>query len=867
MPLKNHGPTSAYRVLLKNGVMFHHLASIALYLKRLGIDCVSVSSVFDTTDAGNGRRSFDPTTLDRKSGGEKGFALLSRALDNAGISLLIDVNPNQFPASHENSWWCSVLEWGKEGKYAGYFDVDWTERLHLPVLERPLAEELDAGTVTLEFDSSAHALGISCLDCFYPLSPRSYAKALKTLDNDLANKICQAAADAQPSHPHQFHENLRTIYAESSISERLQLAEHLNSLTADIPALKTILAEQYWVLSTTGDARRVLTYRHSYDSLQSVGAKVEQPEVFDDFHKTALELLKLSTVIGFRVNQIDGLASPAEYLKQLRKVAGEDAYIVTDKIVLNRELHPDEWAVNGTAGYEFIAAVSNVLVDYTQIPALGQTYSNLAGKERVPQNHFREAKYAILHKKFAPELQVLVNTLLQFAAADVDELETKRAISETITEMPVFRTYPNDRQDRYAAILQTVGLQKSSLPPNIYDEFDTRYQQLSAAVMAQAVEESYRYDRGPIALDEITVFSGEARQPIDAFHRYMTQKAATMPRGMNATSFSYATKFGEDARMRLLALTEAPAIWAQYVSDWRMRFAGNVKTIEDVLVPHPETEWLIYQTMAAVWPPELHLDDLQTLTAVREELTSFVVRAIREMRKDAFWTEINRPYEMAIADYISCLFLDRAFLMEFAERMKPYWVSGAMNSLSQTVLKMTAPGVPVIQAGAETWDFSLSQSGSPDDLGFEKLNAQLNHAEQSPLANLLADWHSGAVKQLVITMHLRLRQQHPELFLDGAYIPLKVSGIYSDHLLAFMRQNETESCVVAVPRLPFKAVSRFNEPFMPVPAWGDTTIHLPEPASGKIFENALTGETISPGKSLLAAEAMRDFSTATLMAQ
>ena len=866
MPKRNDVPTSAYRLLLKNGVTFNHLASRVPYLKRLGIDCVSVSSVFDTSDAGNGRRSFDPTTLDRKSGGEQGFARLIRALENAGISLLIDINPNQIPASYENPWWRSLLEWGKDAKYAKYFDVDWSSRLSLPVLERPLVEELDNSAISLVFDTAANVLGISHAQNLYPLSPPSYATVLQGLDSELANQFREAAAKAQPSHPDQFHENLRVIYGRSSVSNRLALADHLNRLTVDISSLKKVLTEQHWILMTIADARKHLTYRHSYDSLYSVGANVEDPDVFNDFHKTALELIKLSAVSGFRVNQIDGLADPAGYLKQLRHATGSNAYIVTDKIFLNGEVQSEEWDVDGTAGYEFIAVASNVLVNHAQLPTLEQAHATVAGVERSRENHYRDAKHAILHKKLAPELNALARFLLQFSPADIDELEIRRAISETITELPVFRTYPSDRQDHHTMILQTAGITRSTLPPKIYDEFDTRYQQLSAAVMAQAVEESYRYDRGPISVDEITVFSADAKRPVEAFHTHMAQKAAMMPLGMNATSFSYATKFGEDARMRLLALTESPANWIQCVTDWRIRFAQNVKMIEGALVPHPETEWLIYQTMAAIWPPQLHLDDQKSLLAVQDELTGFVIRAIREMRKDAFWTEVNRPYEMAVADYIGSVFLDRTFLMEFADRMRPYWVAGAVNSLSQTVLKMTTPGMPVIQTGSETWDFSLSQTGAPDDAGFEKLSAQLNYAEQSPFTNLLADWHSGALKQRIITIHLRLRQQYPELFLRGDYIPLQISGIYSDHLLAFLRRNESSSCIVAVPRLPYEAVSKFQEPFMPIPAWGDTTIHVPETISSAVFQNVLTGETILPGDALLAADAMRDFSTATLIA-
>lgn len=865
MPVTASVPTSTYRLLLRNGITFRHVAAAIPYLAQLGVDSLSISSVFDTTDAGGGRRSFDPTRLDQKSGGEQGFAVLDQALHEAGISLIIDVNPNQSSASYKNAWWLSVLEWGSEARYASHFDIDWKDQLTLPVLERPLIEEMQ--NLTLEFDTMASGLGVSYSGDFYPLAPRSYKLALGDCDNDLARQIGDAVSHATPSTSDKFHEVLRNIYGKSSFSDRLELAAQFNRIVRDPALLQEILSNQHWTLMTGADARRQLNYRHSYDSIYSLGVQVDSSGVFADFHEAALELLKASTVIGFRINQIDGLTDPNGYLQQLRQVTGDQAYLVTDKILLDMEGHSQSWDVEGTAGYEFIAAASNVLVDHAKLAAIDQFYARSIGNDAPRGAHYREAKSAILHKKFAPELHALGNLLLPMAAGTSDELEIRRVIGDTITEMPIFRTYGAGEHDRYTAIFTAAGLDVSALPNDVLKEFDIRFQQLSAAVMAQAIEESYRYDRGPIAFDEITLRSRDASNPVQTFHQQMEEKAASTPLGMSATSFSYATKFGEDARMRLLAISEAPELWYEGISNWRERHAGNVTTIENALAPAPETEWLIYQTMAAIWPPTLHLDDEQALAAVQDDLTVFITRAVRETRKEAFWTEINKPYELAIADYINSLFLDRLFLVDFTDHMKPYWVAGALNSFSQTVLKMTTPGIPVVHIGSEVWDLSLSNSPSPADLDIEASNARLANADQSPLNNLLTDWHSGAIKQRLTTTHLRLRKQHPALFLEGSYLPLELTGPMAKHVIAFLRKHDSAYCLVAVPRLSFDAVSKFQEPFMPIPAWGNTAIQLPAELSNVTFENALTGTTMPIGRELLVADAMRDFSTVTLMSQ
>ncbi|MGH7005084.1 MAG: hypothetical protein ACREIP_14160, partial [Alphaproteobacteria bacterium] len=315
-----------------------------------------------------------------------------------------------------------------------------------------------------------------------------------------------------------------------------------------------------------------------------------------------------------------------------------------------------------------------------------------------------------------------------------------------------------------------------------------------------------------------------------------------------------------------LTLSEAPERWNAGVSNWRKRHAGKVTTIEDALAPTPETEWLIYQTLAAIWPPTLHLDDRNALAAVQDELTKFITRAVREARKEAFWTDVNKPYELAIADYIGGLFLDRTFLNRFTDHMRPYWVSAANSSFSQTVLKMTTPGIPVVHIGSETWDLSLSYAPSPEELDLETLSARLDYADRCPLNRLLSDWHSGAIKQHLVVRHLRLRNRFPALFLKGSYVPLKVTGRMAGHVIAFLRQYGSSVCLVAVPRLPFAAVAKFQEPFMPIPAWKDTTIQLPPELSGATFENILTGATHVAGAELRVAQAMRNFSTVTLIA-
>ncbi|MCX8279340.1 malto-oligosyltrehalose synthase [Phyllobacterium sp. 0TCS1.6C] len=863
-----HMPTSAYRLLLRNGITFRDVAKAVPYLTDLGIDSLSISSAFDTADAGSGRRSFDPTRLDEQAGGEPGFALLDNSLRAAGIPLIIDINPNQTPAKHSNKWWFSVLEWGPKSPFASYFDIDWRKTLAIPALERPLIEEIEAGNITIKFDSATNTIGLTYPEGFAPLAPGSYATALGDLSDALAGAFRDLAAAAKPEAAEDFRLGLGKAYHDAPIASRLRLAGHLNGMLQDRAARDDLLAQQHWKLIAESDIPAALNYRHSYDSAISVGIDMGEPAAFSDFHRVAIDLLENSAVSGFRVNQIDGLGNPDNYLEELRRLAGDSAYIVTDKILLAGEEHTPHWPVQGTAGYEFISAVANVLVDHAKLDEMDRLYGQSIGNVDDNHFHYRHAKSAILHKKFGAELRELGDLLLAAATKKGKGMAVRQAISAAIAEMPVFRTYssPKHKPD-YASIFQAGRVEWETASPELVQAFDRRFQQLSAAVMAQAVEESYRYDRGPLAVDDMTLRMATADDPVGAFHRQMANKAAAAPHGMVATSFSYATKFGEDARMRLLALSEAPSLWAENLSDWRSRHADSIIRMENKPAPGPETEWLIYQTLMAIWPATLHLDDQAGLDTLENTLSQFIIRAGREARKEAFWTEINKPYEQALTRYVQNLFHDRSFLADFAEKTRPFRVAGAINSFSQTVLKTTTPGIPLVHIGSESWDLALSNVVAPIDLEPSALRDRLRYVNDSPLSNLLSDWHSGAIKQRILSKHLELRRRERSLFLEGSYTPLEVSGPMADHVIAFARSKGKRHCIVAVPRLPFDAVSKYQDPFMPLPDWQNTALAIPDRLTGIEMRNVITDASITTRAKLKVANLMRDFSTVTLVSK
>jgi (1->4)-alpha-D-glucan 1-alpha-D-glucosylmutase len=888
-------PNSAYRIQLHNETTFKETTDAISYLKALGIDALSVSSPFQSIQLGERDLTATvPTGLDLQMGAESGFAELNSELARADMHLIVDLNPNHVPASHENAWWFDVLEWGRGARHAKHFDIDWTRPITLPVLDRPIGEEVEAGKFQLAFEREHASLGVSYGGQFYPLTPSSYGKALEGVANKAAVALIETASGATSAASDDFHADLLRALDDADITDRLEIAAGLNDISNDANRLTELMCLQNWRLVVAEGATEPISFRHSADSKRTVALRIEDKDVFADFHKLALALLDQTQIRGFRVNGIDELADPAEYTRQLRRQAGEGTFVVTDKILLDGEKYMDDWNVNGTAGYEFISTVADLFVDHGGLAKLQHMYqSELETSSEFPGD-YRYAKASILHSAFADELDQLARRLAELEPPHADELLLRRAVADFIAELPVYRTYskdggfssfyldtlqsaveqisdregqPADERETLAFILRIMSSEGTASSPDAARSFTIRFQQLTAAVMAQAIQKSYRYARGPIALDELMLNASATADPIGDFHQKMIERAAAVPSGMLATSFSYATKFGEDARMRLLALSEASDVWAGAVDHWRQHHAGNLATIEDMIVPDPRTEWLIYQTLAAIWPVSLRIDDDAGMASVREDLIAFVERAIRESEKQSFWTGINKPYEQAVMNYVDRMFMDKSFLSEFVETMKPFWLTGALNSFSQTVLKLTAPGIPVVHNGAETWDLSISPSFKRRQVNFEDLRDQLAYTEQSPLNLLLEDWDSGGVKQRIVKSHLQIRQEWAELFAEGDYTALKATGKQADHIVAFYRKFQQQSVVVAVPRLCFDMLKPFNRPVLPLREWPDTFLQIPDALVGKTFRHVITGNVQVLDNKFPLVEGLREFPAITLISE
>jgi (1->4)-alpha-D-glucan 1-alpha-D-glucosylmutase len=844
-------PTSTNRIQFRNGMTFDRASGLVPYLKRLGISHLYASPIFTaTTGSTHGYDVTDANEIDPAIGGRDGFEHMVKALKAEGLGLILDIVPNHMAASLENPWWRDVVENGENSRYARHFDIDWTGRLTLPFLGDTFEKVLEAGEISLKGDPKTGKPALAYYDTFYPLAPASYAgRETEVL------KITDRAAIAR------LHD------------------------------------QQPYRLMSWRDAPRELSYRRFFEITGLAGVRVEDGAVFDDTHRLILELVHDGKVDGLRVDHVDGLADPKGYLERLRHEAGPDCYITVEKILGEGEQIPADWPISGTTGYEFIAAVSDALVDGRKLDELRSAYERITGQPLDMEAELRAAKLLMAENNFAGEVSALLNIAMQIQPTEdrgsaLSEAAVKSALRELLVAFPVYRTYgtregippegremlaevlakvrngPNPPDDAALAFLERILIgdveQAAASSASI---FRTRFQQLTGPLMAKSVEDTLFFRQHmALALNEVGAEPLHRAFSLDRFHAEMQVRLERQPDALSGTS-THDTKRGEDARARLYAITEAPNLWADGVDRWRRINGQAVRALDDGAAPEPAVEWMLYQALAGAWPNDLHTEDAAGLKALETRFLGYVEKALREAKLRTNWGDPNESYETAVLEYARTLLSpdNQAFLTDFTDTLRPFIRAGLVNSITQTIIKLTAPGVPDIYQGSEGLDLSLVDPDNRREPDFDALQRRLTEKEK--LASTEEDeWQSGRLKQHVIATLLRVRQEAPTLFRRGEYLSLGASGKRADNVIAFARADMDDAFIVIAPRLVFSALHAGLAPSRSE-RWAETEITLPERLGHRRYRDVCTGKVVDSKDRIAVNWAFGDHPFALLLAE
>ncbi len=591
-------------------------------------------------------------------------------------------------------------------------------------------------------------------------------------------------------------------------------------------------------------------------------------------------------------------------------------YVVVEKILGRGEELRREWPAHGTTGYDFAGALNGIFVDEANAAAFRDLYREFTGEAVDYDDLVYESKRLILRVAMSSELHVLSRRLERVASQhrfsrDFTFNTLHDALAEVIACFPVYRSYVRRRhtsvspEDR-AHILRAVRAAKrrnASLSESIFDfvaavllledakglggheraerrDFVLRFQQLTSPVTAKGLEDTAFYRYYPLAsLNEVGGEPDHFGVPVAEFHRFNRARHATWPHSMSATS-THDSKRGEDVRARLDVLSEMPEEWGRAVWRWReMNRAHKPAREGGAEAPDGNEEYLLYQTLVGAWPLE------ETDEAGRAEfigrIQGYMRKALREAKVHTSWINANDEYERAVSDFVRAVLMPsegHGFLADFAEFQRPIARAGMLNSLSQTLLKTAAPGVPDFYQGTELWGLTLVDPDNRRGVDYElrrRLLASFGEVDQADeraafAAGLFDRPVDGRVKLYVTSRALAHRRARRELFRDGGYQPLAARGWRAENVVAFARQLGDSETIAVAARF-FTRLDLAEPPSLRLApgVWGDTSLALGAGAGAARYRDVFTGAEVGVsedenGKVLRLADVLPSLSVALL---
>ena len=792
---------ATYRLQLRNGFGFQEATDILPYLALLGISHLYMSPYLQALKGStHGYDIVDPSRIDSSLGDEASFQLFLNTVRSFGLNLMIDIVPNHMAIeANQNPWWWDVLKKGPKSQFAKFFDLDWdssderwSNKILLSLLEDHYGRVLEQGKFHLIMKEGRPILCYG--DHFFPINDESISQI------------------------------------------------EIDRLNHDIDALDSLIQKQYYRLASWRTANNDLGYRRFFDIKELVGLRVEDPDVFDSIHALPIKWVSGGSVQALRVDHPDGLRDPKAYFHTLEK-ACPHTWIIAEKILMNETLRKD-WHIAGTTGYDFLNRLNQLFVHPEGKAPLSRIYKNFIGKESIFSEIVTESKLLVLSQLFGSEVNQLTHLLTLICERhrryrDYTWEDLHDALVAVAAGFPVYRSYVSEEgaskedEEIIEKAITTAIKQKPEADPllfqflkdilllrvdgNFEKELAFRFQQLTSPVMAKGYEDTalYRFHR-LVALNEVGGSPDHFGLSIAEFH---DQCKKCLPLSLLASS-THDTKRSEDVRARLALLSEIPDQFDAALKRWKSQNAHYQSSSHDA-----NAEYLFYQTLIGAWPIDT------------DRVLAYMEKACREAKEHTSWTQKNKEYENSMRSFFSNALNHHEFRQDCETFTASLIHPGRINSLSQTVIKLTCPGIPDIYQGNEVWNTSFVDPDNRRQINFSDYQTLLQDIKECSPKQVCERMDEGAPKLWLIHKILQIRKQHPEIFL-GEYTPIHVSN----HVICFMR---SQRLMTVAPR------------FVMNKGWKKTFIELPE----GVWTNVLTGKKSSPS----VEELFSEFPVALLM--
>ena len=878
-----HNPISTYRIQFHKDFTFAHLKQIIPYLHKLGISTIYASPIFRARPGSkHGYDVTDPHEINPEIGTFDELREIAADLKERQMTWVQDIVPNHMAFSHHNPFITDIFEKGPHSKFYTFFDINWNTHIDwlkgkvmTPFLGAELEQVLQEKQ--LEIKMTEKGFAVAYFENLFPLNISFYRDIISQAYNqqednarlkDLKNHF--ETPDEELANDRKWPQLKEEVIA--AYEENKNLFESILKKVNE-QELEEVLKDQYFALTYWRRSEQVINYRRFFTINELICVYMREEKVFNYYHTFIKQLYEEQLIQGVRIDHIDGLYDPEIYLPRLRNLLGEDAYIIVEKILEAEEQLHQSWPVNGTTGYDFLSYVNQIFTDEDNKEQLTQIYKKFVPDAREYEDIVFSKKMLVLINYMSGEFDNMLHLLAKLnlipdGYSNEDLKKFIEAFAVYLVSYPVYRINGNDYPlpEEDIKILEHIFERAEARAPQLQPYFDQlkeifnlnneedpeqykeklrfflRCQQLAVPLTAKGVEDTifYIYNR-LISHNEVGDSPELMAINVKDFHRQMQRRLELMPLTINCTA-THDTKRGEDMRMRINVLSELPEIWEKEVFKWRKINKDIKGTITD------NDEYFIYQTLIGVLPPDAEVLNEE----LRERIKQYLVKAVREAKENSDWSNPDKNYEDNLCRFIDDLSERDAFTREYFSFTKKIIQTATYYSLAQVLLKCTVPGIPDIYQGTEFWDLSMVDPDNRRPVNYDERvmvlmkQKEMKDNENQLLQQFTEDITDPAIKMYVTWKCMEQRRLHPEVFLKGEYVPVKMEGQKKEKVVGFIRHHESATFLVLAAH---RIADCHIEKGMASGYWDDTEVILPEEFTGS-WEKIFSGSAIKAGDSL-----------------
>lgn len=889
-------PGATYRLQFNGGFGFKTARGIVPYLEDLGISDIYASPIFCAKKGSlHGYDIVDPNQLNPELGTVSDFEALVGELRKRGMGWLQDVVSNHMAFDYENSMLMDVLENGRSSEFFRFFDVQWEHpyesikgKLLAPFLGKFYGESLENGELRLNYDESG--LTVNYYDKALPLKVESYLHFFGHRPDTLKGALGEEHPDfikfsgilyvlktlgSGEVETGQRYDQVRFIKGtlwelyvgneviREFVDENIRIFNGTEGDPESFNPLENLLSDQLFRLAFWKVATEEINYRRFFNINELICLKVEEPDVFERAHSLLFKLIEDGMITGVRIDHIDGLYEPTNYLGRLRERA-DAAYVVVEKILGLEEELPSFWKVQGSTGYDFLNYLNGIFCEKENERQFTRAYTAFTGLKAPYNDILFDKKALVIEKHMVGDIDNLAQLITRISGrdrygSDFTIYGLKEALIEVMAQFPVYRTYISEdasRDEDHSYIRLAVRRAMQSNPKHSIElgyiqklllmefrefmseeekaqviHFLKKFQQFTGPLMAKGLEDTtlYVYNR-LLSLNEVGGDPSRFGISLEELHAFNEKRSRSWPNSLSATS-THDTKRGEDVRARINVLSEIPKEWERRIKAWRKINRKQRRRADGKNIPERNDEYFLYQTLLGAYPC-----DEREYPSFVERIKEYIIKAVREAKVHTAWLKPDTDYEEAFISFIDRIMKreeSNPFLQDFLPFQRKVAFYGVFNSLSQTLIKMTSPGVPDFYQGSELWDLNLVDPDNRRPVAFERRQEFLEgilkkiRADAAGLAEeLLRTCGDGRIKLFLIHKVLKARSRNADLFANGRYMPLEVTGKYRNHVVAFARNLSGGWAVTIAPRFLTSLVKEGEYP-LGEKIWSDTRVSPP----------------------------------------